>query len=169
MTQADKYMALLRSLGACEEARREAQGKGLGEVWSTCKRGDWLLWLVAQMIGKEGWPTHQQVVLAACACAETALKYVPAGEKRPAEAIRVAREWCEDRATLDEVRDAAHAAYAVAAYADAAYADAAYAAYAAAYAAYAVAAYAVADAAHAAYASDADIVRSLLTVPQELP
>ena len=184
---AQEFAQLLRKLGACEAARAWAKGKSLAEVWEQCERGDWLLWLCARMLGKEGWPTHPQIILAACDCAETALKYVKLGEERPRIAIETARRFAAGSATINEVRTAAYAAYA--AYADAAYAayaayaaaayaaDAAYAAYAyAADAAYAAAAYA-ADAAYAAaYAADAaarkksqtqcaDLVRARLTIP----
>jgi hypothetical protein len=158
--QADKYQDLLAKLGACTEARHEADGKGLAEVWSTCQRGNWLLWLTARMIGKPGWPTHQQVVLAACACAETALKFVPKGEDRPRKAIETARRWATGKATLVEVRAADAAA------ADATY-DAADATYAAADATYAAAA--ADDATYAASAArtkerqeQADFIRTMI-------
>jgi hypothetical protein len=130
------------------------------------------------MVGKEGWPTREKVVLAACACAELALKYVPAGEERPKQAIETARKWARGEATLQEVNAANAAAYADAAYAAA---SAAYAAANAAYAAYAAyaaasaasdAAYAAASDADAAYAARkktlgqcADIARKMLKVP----
>jgi hypothetical protein len=113
------------------------------------------------------------VILAACACARTALKYVPEGEARPRIAIETAEAWARGEATLGQVSAAAHAAHAAyAAYAaDAAAYAAAYAAYAAdaaAYAAYAAdaAAYAAyaADAAHAALKGMADIVRKIIPV-----
>ena len=119
-----EFAALLHRVGACEEARMWAKGKSLEQVWRTCKRGDWMLWLVGRMSDRDGWPTRQAVVLAACDCAATVLQYVPRNEERPANAIKVARSWAVGKASLDEVRDAANAAYA-----------AAYAAYAAAYAA----------------------------------
>jgi hypothetical protein len=180
-----EFRKLLVFQGACVEALAWSKGKSLKTVWETCERGDWMLWLTAKMIGKVGWPSHQQVVLAACDCAETALVYVPAGEERPKKCIEVVRKWTRGEATLTEVQQArnaaaaaaaaadaaadaaaAYAAYAAAAYAAAAYADAAAAAADAAYAdayaaaaadaAYADAAAAAADAAYAdAYAADA--------------
>ena len=65
------------------------------------------------------------VVLAACDCAETALRYVPAGEDRPRRAIETARAWARGQATLAQVRAASSAA---SAFVDAAYAVSAYAA-----------------------------------------
>ena len=167
-----EFGKLLREIGACGEAVRWAKGKSLAEVWEQCERGDWLLWLCGRMADKQDWPSRMDVVLAACACAETALKYVKAGEDRPRIAIETARKWARGEATIQEVRTDAYAAYAAAAAAyaaaaaayaasdadaaaDAAAAADAYAAYAAAAAAYAAyaaayAAYAAADAAAAA-------------------
>jgi hypothetical protein len=142
-----------------------------------------MLWLASKMIGMEGWPTRQEVVLAACAVAETALKHVPAGEDRPKNAIDTTRAWCRGEATIEQVKVAVYAsADAAADYASAAAAAAAYAAYAAyasaataATAAYA--AYASASAAYAAYAYDArnsslaesaNIVRKMLKVRKDL-
>jgi hypothetical protein len=105
-----------------------------------------MLWLCGKMVDKPDWPTRQQIVLAACACARTALKHVPAGEKRPLVAIETAERWARGEANIQKVRAAAAAAYATAA-ADAAASNAAYAA--------AAAAAAAADAAADAAAADA--------------
>jgi hypothetical protein len=146
----------LRRLGACREAREWAKGKSLAEVYEALHRADWWLWLAA-LVGVD----RKRVVLAACACARTALKYVPDGETRPIAAIETAEKWARGEAgvTLNDVREAARASRA--AYAAAAAYDAAAAAYAATYAAYAAydaaddAAYAAYDAAAAADDDDA--------------
>ena len=62
------------------------------------------------MIDQPGWPTHQQVVLAACQCARIALRHVNPGEKRPLEAIVTAEAWAHGEATLEQVQRAGHAA-----------------------------------------------------------
>ena len=116
--KSQEFMQLLDSLCACSKAKEWAQGKSFHVVWTTCKRGDWLLWLCGKMADKKGWPTRKQLVLAACSCAETALKYVKEGEDRPRIAIETARKWARGKATLQQVTAAAAAA-------DAAYADAA--------------------------------------------
>ena len=146
---AAKFQSLLGDLCACQEAVKWARGKDLHTVWITCERGDWLLWLCGKMVDKPGWSTRAQLVLAACSCAETSLKYVPEGEDRPRAAIETARKWARGKATIEEVRRAA--AYA---------AD--YAAAAAAYAAAAAAAYAYdADATKKKVLKEcADIVRT---------
>src|SRR6185312_2274471 len=165
-----KFAALLKELCACRDGRTWAHGKSLQEVWDTCERGDWLLWLCGNMSEREGWPTRKQVVLAAVECATTALKYVKAGENRPAECLRIVREWCAGNATIEQVREARNDAAAAAAYyadADAAYSAAVVAAaaaaadYAAYYAAVVGGAAAAADYAAAAAAADyAAVARS---------
>ena len=155
MRNAAGFAALLKELNACPEAYKWAHGKTFHRVWQTCDRADWLLWLCEKMVGQPGWPTRKELVLAACACAETSLKYVKAGEDRPRKAIETARAWVRGEVSIEDVGRAAYAAYAAAyAAAAAAYAAYAYAAYAAAYAAYAAAAaYAAYAAAAAAYAA----------------
>jgi hypothetical protein len=147
---------ILTELGACPEAVKWAGGKTPKKAWETCNHGDWLLW-VAGKIDID----RKLIVLAACACARTALKYVPMGEERPRKTIETAEAWTRGEATIEQLRVAADAAYAAVQAAFHA-ADAAYAADAAAYAAHAAyaavqaafhAADAAADAAHAAYAA----------------
>ena len=158
--------ALMRKLGACEEAREWVSSlpntTTLNEAWEKCERAEWMLWLVGKMADKPNWPTRKDVILAACACAETALKYVPKGELRPGKCIETVRRYVRGEATLEELvgaRRAAAAAYAAAAAAYAA-ADAAAAA-ADAYAAADAAAYAAAYAAADAYAADAMKIKIL--------
>jgi len=144
---------ILTKLGACTEAVKWAGRKTPKKAWETCKRGDWLLWIASKLD-----IDRKKLVLAACACARTALKYVPVGEDRPRIAIETAEAWTRGEATIEQVRTAAYAASAAA---DAASA-AAHAAYAAARAAYAASAAAHA-AAHAAARKDiADIVRKII-------
>ena len=116
----------LTRMSACGDAVEWAQTQpSYAVAWRRCQRPDWLLWLAGQRC--RTLTQRRAIVLAACDCAETALRYVPAGELRPAEAIRVARAWVRRKATLQDVC-AAYAAYA------AANATSAYAADAAAYA-----------------------------------
>lgn len=53
---------------------------------------------------------HKLIVGLACDYAEMALEYVPAGETRPAECIRITRLWIKGKATLEEVSAAARSA-----------------------------------------------------------
>jgi hypothetical protein len=126
---------ILTELGACPEAVRWAGRKTPKKAWETCNHGDWLLW-VAGKIDID----RKLIVLAACACAKTALKYLPVGEDRPRIAIETAEAWTRGEATIEQVHAAAdaavHAAYHVAdAVANAAFQAAVQAAFHAAYAA----------------------------------
>lgn len=139
---------LLNSLGACRAARKWSQGKSLQQAWNTCNRGDWLLWLCGRMTDRPGWPSHKDVVLAACDCAELSLKYVPEEKKRPRKCIKTVRAWVAGTATIKDVRSARNGAFAAHA---ADYSD-----YSASYAA---ASYA---ASYAAYAADAARIKTLV-------
>ena len=136
---------------ACRNGLRAIKGLTLAEWWSKTERGDWMLWLCGKRQGEKGWPTRQQIVLAACDCAELSLslfeKKYP-NDNRPRVAIETARKWANGDVGIKDVRSAAAADNAAD---NAAADDAAYAAAAAAYAAYAAAAYAAAD--NAAYAA----------------
>jgi hypothetical protein len=111
-----QFEALLVKLGACSEARDWARGKTLREVWKTCKRGDWMLWLAARY----GDVPLKTMVAIACDEAEPAMAYVPAGETRPQECLAMTRRWLKDEATIEEVKAAGGAAWAAKAAAEAA-------------------------------------------------
>ena len=142
--------------GACADAVAWARKQPTAaKAWASCERADWMLWIAGKMAGPLRHASRRPLVLAACACARTVLKHVPKTELRPLRAIEMAEAWArggKKAPSLEEVRDAADAAYAYAyAYAAAAYAARASAADAARYAAaYAAAAYAA-----AAYAAQA--------------
>jgi len=157
--------SLLRKLDACSDAIDYVGSKSPSEAWAKCQRADWMLWLCGKMTGHPTWPSRKEVAIAACACAETALQFVPKNEKRPAIAIETARKWAHGEATTQEARNADNDAQA-AVYADndAANSAAIAAAYVAAYAAadviyptYTVATAAVISAANAAIISGAYI------------
>jgi len=63
------YQTLTR-LDACEEAKEWAKGKSLNRAWSTCKRGDWMIWL---LISKGGSRDDKRLRLIACDIAESVL------------------------------------------------------------------------------------------------
>ena len=98
----------LASLNACGEAVRWASDRDLLTAWRDCERAEWMLWLCSKNCDTPGWPTRQQLVLAACACAETVLRFVRVGENRPRKAIETARRWARGEAgvTLQDVRNA---------------------------------------------------------------
>jgi len=149
--------SLLEKLRACDEAVAWVGDKQWPEIYATCHRGDWLLWLFA----RTNPDNIRELTLAKGHCANTVRHLMK--DERSTKAVDAAIAFGEGRITSEELKEAARAAYAAAAYARAAYAAAAYAAaaYAAAdadAAAYAAAAYAAAAYAYAyAYAAaDAD-------------
>jgi hypothetical protein len=44
-----EFATFLYVINACEEAQNFARGKSLKQVWKTCKRGDWMEWLINRM------------------------------------------------------------------------------------------------------------------------
>jgi len=106
---------ILTKLGACTEAVKWAGRKTPKKAWETCKRGDWLLWIAGKLN-----VDRKLLVLVACVCARTALKYVPADEDRPRLAIEAAERWADNpteknkAAAWDAARAAAWAAGAAA-------------------------------------------------------
>ena len=104
----------LVAMGACPDAVEWARDyPSLAAAWKDCKRADWMLWLAGMLCHTV--PQRKQLTLAACACARTALKYVPWGENRPLAAIRTAERWARGThgVTPEDVR-AAWAAWAAA-------------------------------------------------------
>lgn len=95
----------LKKLGACQEAVDWVGKRSLRVAWAECERADWMLWYAALKLN------HKLVVRAACACARTALKYVPQNEKRPLLAIEITEEWFNGKATLKQVEVAGAAAW----------------------------------------------------------
>jgi hypothetical protein len=154
----------LYTLGACREAKEwAAKQTSPQQAWDSCKRGDWMLWLLVRAMPNAG--NYVACIRIACDIARSVLHFVPAGEDRPLKAIEAAEAYAANpnADTAKAAKAAANAAYAAsyasnaASYAAHAAADAAYAASnAAAYAtsnvafAAADAAYAAADAAYAA-------------------
>ena len=157
-----KLSTQLRKFDACTEGYEWAKDKTIEEAWSTCERGDWMLWYAAKIN-----IDRKLLVRAACACARLTLKSVPEGEDRPRIAIETAEAWTEGKASLEDVRTATYAANAADTAADAAADAAAHAAFAAAYVA-ADAAYAAAHAAHAAYAAYAATLRACAEIARSI-
>ena len=94
----------LIKMGACEDAVAWVGDRDITAAWAECQRADWMLWLAGRLVARP------LVVLAACACARTTLRYVPTDENRPRVAIETAERWARGAATSAEVRSAAAAA-----------------------------------------------------------
>ena len=115
MTRAE-LLAHLQRLHACPDAQAwvAATPGDPSHLWSTSDRVDWLLWLAAES------GLVLPVVLAACDCARTALRYVPVGEDRPLRAIEIAERIGSGELTGAAAGDARAAAWAARAAAGAA-------------------------------------------------
>jgi len=150
-----KMKDLLIKLGACQEAKDWAADKDWKEIYQTCHRGDWLLWLFQKTNPND----LQLLTLAKGHCANTLRDLMK--DERSIKAVDVAIAFGEGKASREELDSAAayaaYAANAAYAYASAAYASAAYAAADASYVASSAAAYAATAHAYAsaAYASAA--------------
>ena len=141
---------LLMKLNACKDAREWAGDKSWEEIYNTCHRGDWLLWLFKRTNPDD----LQLLTLAKGHCAKTVRHLMK--DERSIKAVDAAIAFGEGKISRDELDAADAAAFAASASAAAAYASAASAA-SAAYAAYAAAyaAAAASDDAYAAYVADA--------------
>ena len=106
---------LLIKLNACADAREWAEGKSWQEVYDTCHRGDWLLWLFAKTNPND----LQLLTLAKGHCANTVRHLMRDG--RSIKAVDAAIAFGEGMITKEELaaaRAAAHAADAAAYTAD---------------------------------------------------
>ena len=110
MTSALSHVSGLRlGCAPCAEAIAWLDGLPAGttpqQAWDTCPRADWMLWYA------EATGVHRVTLTrCSCACARTALRFVPAGEDRLRIAIETAEAWCDGRATEEEVAAAGDAA-----------------------------------------------------------
>ena len=123
-------------------------------AWTTCKRGDWLLWIADKLD-----VDRKLLVLAACACLRQDDPQICSDRRKQAKkaVIEIAEAWIRGDATLEQVLDVAYDTAQIAY--DTAYYTAAYDVYNAAYAA----AYAIYAIAHDAARKDmADVVRQVI-------
>jgi len=77
-------------MGACEPAVKWVGKRTLAQAWAKCERADWMLCLAAKLA------EHEPVVLCACVCVRTGLRYVRKGEGRPLAAIEAAEKWARN-------------------------------------------------------------------------
>ena len=120
----------LLELKACNEAIAWSEGKTINEVWETCPRGDWMLWLFSRTNPDD----IRLLTLAKGHCANTVRHLME--DQRSIDAVDAAIKFGNGEILIDELNVFAKESYS-------AYVIASYASYAAAHAA---------DAAHAALA-----------------
>jgi hypothetical protein len=129
---------ILKELNACKEAVEWAGDKTWEEIYTTCHRGDWLLWLFKKTM-EDNEANIRLLTLAKGHCANTVRHLM--SDERSVKAVDTAIAFGEGKATREELNvaaDAADDAYDDA-YDDAASAASAYAADAADAAYYAAA------------------------------
>jgi hypothetical protein len=98
----------LIELNACAESLEWAGDKTWEEIYNTCHRGDWLLWLFA----KTNPDDFRLLTLAKAHCVNTVRHLMM--DKRSKNAVDVAIAFGEGRATIEELNatyNAANAAY----------------------------------------------------------
>lgn len=106
-----ELIARLRAINACVEALawiEQTPGEP-DDLWAACQRGDWLLWLLVAVGYDDRTMRH-----IACDCAEGVLPiYERAypGDRRPRDAIAVARRYADGEATEEEMVAAGAAAW----------------------------------------------------------
>ena len=152
---------LLTKLDACQEAKEWAKGKTFVEVYNECHRGDWLCWLFAKTN-----PEDVQLLTLVKGHQANTVRHLMR-DKRSIKAVETAIAFGEGRATEEELRNAAEAAYACVATEDSYAAWAASAARAARFyagAAAAAAAACYADSEQANRQLTADIFRKYISI-----
>jgi hypothetical protein len=98
---------LLIKLGACSDARIWADNKSWKEIYETCERGDWLLWLYSRTAHKD----IKRLTLAKAHCVNTVRHLMK--DERSRKAVDVAIAFGEGKATKEELIIAYFAATAV--------------------------------------------------------
>ena len=118
----DDFLLDVNGEKACNKALDWAKGKSWQNIFDTCHRGDWMLWLFVRTN-----PEHiSELFMAKAMCANTVRHLMK--DKRSTDAVDAAIRFSKGEITKDELRvfasSAAAAAAAAAAYAFAADADA---------------------------------------------
>jgi len=103
MTKLEQF--LIRN-NACPDGLEFAKNLTLEQFWTTCPRGDWILWLFAKMNPD----CLRELTLAKEHCANTVRHLMK--DKRSIKAVDVAIAFGEGRATREELDAANRAAYA---------------------------------------------------------
>ena len=94
----------LISLNACSAATEWEADKTWVEIYNTCHRGDWLLWLFKRTNPDD----LQRLTLAKGHCAATVLHLMK--DERSRKAVEVAIKFGEGLATREDLNNAAYAA-----------------------------------------------------------
>ena len=108
------WTSILVKAGACPEGLKFARKfSSFQECWDACENPEWLFWWIGKCIGTSN-DSSKALVRCTCEIAEFVLpifeKEFPK-DRRPRKAIQTTLAWTEGKASLEEVRKAARAAY----------------------------------------------------------
>jgi len=96
----------LKSINACSDAIKWAEGKDLKTAWETCQRGDWMIWL---LINTDNETTDRELRLIAVKCAREVQHLMT--DPRSINALNVAERFANGEATENELGAAWYAAW----------------------------------------------------------
>ena len=106
MEQLSEY---LKSINACSDAIKWAEGKDLKTAWETCQRGDWMIWLLTN---SDNEVTDRELRLIAVKCAREVQHLMT--DPRSINALDVAERFANGEATQEDLYAAMDAAWAAA-------------------------------------------------------
>ncbi|MCK9457043.1 MAG: hypothetical protein M0R31_07095 [Candidatus Riflebacteria bacterium] len=101
-----EHLFWLKSNQACNEGMEwieENNIQSLEEVWNTCERGDWLLWM-AEMLCVD----QRKLMMCGALCAHTVIQHMK--DPRSRNAVRVIFLWSRGKATDEQLEYARYAA-----------------------------------------------------------
>lgn len=97
------FLRKIRALGACPEAVEWlASQPSAAAAWRTCKRGDWMLWLIGRLDKSKPWSNERKpLVRCAVECARLSLRYTK--DPRVLACIETVERWCDGKAAREDV------------------------------------------------------------------
>lgn len=107
---AEELRKFLVECRCCKNGLAWASGRTLREAWQQCDYAEWLMWAAANLLGHPEWFSLQQVVLAACALAETTFRCEPYGLTTLRTSLDTIRKWARGDASYEQVKIARSAA-----------------------------------------------------------
>ena len=109
----EKLLVFLKKNGACSLEAVEPFDT-VEEAWESCNRGDWMAWLIGNLV-KHLPPEHPERRKLTLAAVKTArlVEHLFPDDKRIAEALEIAERWGngDPKIQLDDLQSAADAAF----------------------------------------------------------
>lgn len=104
-----EHLDWLRENEACDQSIiwvEENNVQSLQEAWTSCERGDWLLWLAAELNVDK-----RKLAMCGALCAHTVIQYMK--DPRSRDAVRIVFLWGRGKATDEQLMAARDAARSV--------------------------------------------------------